>query len=215
MSRKLERPLRGFYAILDTGYVSDKDWEPKATALVTGGACLLQVRAKGEPPDTVRELVGRVLPICRRAGIPLIVNDHLEVACGFPGTGLHLGQEDGDLREARKALGPDPLLGRSTHSLEQAREAIRQRGILSYFAVGPVFPTGTKPDYPAVGLELVRKVSALDPPLPFFCIGGINRHNLEEVLIAGARSVVAVSDPLLDPDTENAVRTYAHRLSMA
>ncbi len=213
--RPARAPAGGFYAILDTGYVADDQWEAKAAALLEGGACLLQVRAKGLPLPRVRELARRVLPMADRHGVPLLINDHLEVALSLPGAGLHLGQDDGDIRAARAALGPHRLLGLSTHSLDQARAAIAAADVLSYFAVGPVFPTGTKPDYPAVGLELVAQVRALAPPLPFFCIGGINRTNLARVVAAGARGIVAVSDPLRAADTAAAVRAYLGVLRQA
>jgi thiamine-phosphate pyrophosphorylase len=131
----------------------------------------------------------------------------------FPGTGLHLGQDDGDIRAARESLGPDRILGLSTHSIGQAKAAIAAAGCLSYFAVGPVFATGTKPDYTPVGTGLVRQVSALHPPIPFFCIGGIHRGNLDQVLAAGARGIVAVSDPLLDPDTAAATSDFNRRIA--
>lgn len=205
-------PQWGFYAILDTGYVDEAEWEYKAEALLAGGACLLQVRAKGHPLERVAELVERALPAAEKYNVPLIVNDHIEVALETPGIGLHLGQDDGDVEEARKRLGPDRILGLSTHSLSQAKEAISRKDALSYFAVGPVFATGTKPDYTPVGLSLVRQVADLNPPLPFYCIGGINRENLDEVLAAGAKGVVAVSDPLLDDDTEAVSRNYLSRI---
>jgi thiamine-phosphate pyrophosphorylase len=207
------KPKPGFYAILDSGYVDEAEWEYKAESLLAGGACLLQIRAKGHPVERVAELVERALPTARKFDVPLIVNDHLEVALAIPGAGLHLGQDDGDFREARKRLGPDRILGLSTHSLEQARSAIAAADVLSYFAVGPVFATGTKPDYPPVGLDLVRQVAHEKPSIPFYCIGGINRANLDQVLEAGALGVVAVSDPLLDEDTEAATRVFADRLT--
>lgn len=205
-------PATGFYAILDTGYVSLNDWEAKAAALLEGGAVLLQIRAKGYPAAEVEQLARRVRPPAERHRVPLIINDHLEVARRIPGAGLHLGQEDGDPRWARQILGPDRLLGLSTHSIEQARKAITLQDCLSYFAVGPVFATGTKPDYPPVGTDLVRQVRQLDPPLPFFCIGGLNRTNIGAVLSAGATGIVAVSDPLLDKNTAAAVRELVCRI---
>ncbi|MGC9449846.1 MAG: thiamine phosphate synthase [Oceanipulchritudo sp.] len=209
-----QQPVRtGFYGILDTGYVDDNEWEYKAEGLLAGGACLLQIRAKGHPLDRICELTERILPAVAKHAVPLIINDHLQVALEFPGTGLHLGQEDGDIRAAREKLGPGRVLGLSTHSLEQARMAIEAADILSYFAVGPVFPTGTKPAYTPVGTDLVRRVADLAPPLPFFCIGGINRLNVDEVIAAGARGIVAVSDPLQDSDTESATRFYVERLA--
>lgn len=208
-----DRCLHGFYAILDSGYVRDDQWVDTAIALMKGGASLLQIRSKGHSLDRIHEQVDRVLPLARTYEVPLIINDHLELALKFPGTGLHLGQDDGDIRAAREALGPDRILGLSTHSLEQARQALSSADLLDYFAVGPVFATNTKPDYRPVGLQLVREVNALRPALPFFCIGGINRKNLDQLLEMGAKGVVAVSDPLLDPDCEAATREYVNRLS--
>jgi thiamine-phosphate pyrophosphorylase len=151
-------------------------------------------------------MLNTLAPLCAAAGVPLVCNDDLEAARAVPGTGLHVGQDDVDARTARAALGPERILGLSTHSLEQARAAIARADVLSYFAVGPVFATATKPDYPAVGLELVRAVAALRPPLPWFCIGGINRTNVALVRAAGARAVVAVSDVLCAADPEAAAR---------
>jgi thiamine-phosphate pyrophosphorylase len=203
----------GFYAILDTGYVAASDWTAKAEALLSGGARLIQIRAKGEPLEAVQALAEAVAPLAARRRVPLIINDHLELALRIPGAGLHLGQDDGDIRLAREQLGPDRILGLSTHSIGQAKAAIAAAGCLSYFAVGPVYATGTKPDYTPVGAGLVRQVSALRPPIPFYCIGGIHRGNLDQVLAAGARGIVAVSDPLLDPDTAAAAHEFAQRIA--
>jgi thiamine-phosphate pyrophosphorylase len=98
------------------------------------------------------------------------------------------------------------VLGLSTHSLPQAQAALALDEVLTYFAVGPIFPTGTKPDYPAVGLELVRAVAALAPPRPWFCIGGLNLENAQQVRAAGARAMVAVSAVLRAPDPEKIIR---------
>lgn len=198
-----------FYGLLDTGYVPDALWETKCRALIEGGSSLIQLRAKRETPAQRRALLERILPLFEGSSVPLIINDDLELALSFPGLGLHIGQDDTPPIEARKRLGPDRLLGLSTHSLGQARAALAlPPGTLDYFAVGPVFPTQTKPDYQAVGLELVSAVAALSPALPFWCIGGINRQNAHRVLAAGATRLVAVSDPLLDPDTAGAVRQF-------
>lgn len=206
-------PSSGFYAILDSGYVTGDQWTDKAEALLEGGASVLQVRAKDLPIEETRLRLHAVLPLCARFEVPLIVNDHLELALEFPDAGLHLGQEDGDIRAAREKLGPTRPLGLSTHSLEQAREAIALADVLTYFAVGPVFATGTKPDYPPVGTGLVSQVAALRPPLPFFCIGGINLQNAAEVVQAGAAGLVAVSAPLVTEDTESAAAAFVEHLT--
>jgi len=206
-------PNNGLYAILDSGYVTAGNWVDKATALLSGGASVLQVRAKELPFDEIRRRVQAVLPICARFEVPLVINDHLDLALEFPDAGLHLGQDDGDIEQARLELGPNRPLGLSTHSLEQAQDAIAHADLLSYFAVGPVFATQTKPDYPPVGLELVRQTAALQPPLPFFCIGGLHSGNAPEVLRAGACGLVAVSALLQADDTKTATATLVTCLS--
>jgi len=203
----------GFYAILDTCYVDEDEWEYKAESLLAGGACMLQVRAKGHPLERVHELIERVIPVIRKYKIPLIINDHLELALCFPEAGLHIGQEDVEPREARQQLGPDRVLGLSTHSIEQVRRAIGCADVLSYFTIGPVFPTATKADYTPIGTSLIRQIVELHPPLPFFCIDGINRSNLGKVLATGARGIAAGSDPLLDPDTTGAARYFADQVA--
>lgn len=208
-------PTNGFYAILDTGYTSDENWLAKGTALIRGGAALIQIRAKNRSPNEVFHLANGIAPIAKSHGVPLIINDHLEVALQIENAGLHVGQDDLSPREAREQLGPSRILGLSTHSEEQIKKAVSIQTILSYFAVGPIFPTGTKPDYTPVGLSLVQFAVNLHPQIPFFCIGGINRINLKRVLDAGAQGLVAVSDPLLDPDTRNATSTYVDTIRRA
>ena len=197
-----------FYGILDTGYVSPDAWEAKCLALIEGGAGVIQMRAKKENHAQRRGLLERILTLFVGLDIPLIVNDDLELATSYPGLGLHIGQDDVSPEAARERLGTDRVLGLSTHSLSQAMNAIRKAELLDYFAVGPIFATGTKPDYIPVGTSLVTKVRFLEPPLPFFCIGGINRDNAGEVRAAGAFGVVAVSDVLMDPGTANATRAF-------
>lgn len=206
-------PSSGFYAILDTGYVTDSEWEYKADAVLSAGARLLQIRAMGDPLERVRELVERVYPVARAHKVPLIINDHLELAADEPGLGLHMGQEDGPIGKARERLGPDRILGLSTHNLEQARAAMAASSILSYFTIGPIFPSQTHADYKPVGIDLVRAVAALNPPMPFFCIGGITPDNLAEVTAAGAKGIIAASFSLNDADIESTARFYADQLA--
>jgi thiamine-phosphate pyrophosphorylase len=151
-------------------------------------------------------LLRGLAPLCAAANVPLICNDDLAAALAVPGVGLHVGQEDMPPAAARAALGPERPLGLSTHSLAQVRAAFELGGVLNYFAVGPVFATPTKPDYPAVGLELVAAVAALKPRLPWFCIGGIKLANAAQVRAAGARAVVVVSEVLQAAAPEQTTR---------
>ena len=199
-----------FYAILDTGYVPRSRWAKVCRALIEGGADLIQMRAKTERPKERRELLEEILPLfagLRSNAPPLVINDDIDLALAHPGLGLHVGQDDVPAASARRLLGPDRILGLSTHSREQVAGAVALGSqVLSYFAVGPVFATQTKPGYRAVGLELVAHASAAGSDVPFFCIGGINRGNVAQVVAAGGRRVVAVSDILCDHDPAAAVR---------
>lgn len=215
MERALEQP--NFYAILDTAYVARQRWVTHYQSLLRGGAALVQLRAKLQTPAERVVLLDALLPDYAASGRPLIINDDLDVAALYPGmgVGLHIGQDDALPEEARERLGSRALIGLSTHTREQAIDAMelgRDR-IIDYFAVGPVFATQTKPDAPAVGLELASWVLAQRPPVPFYCIGGINRSNLNLLTDRGLRHVVAVSDVLLDENPETAVRQYCRALA--
>lgn len=209
-------PHSRLYAILDTGYVPPDRWDRTAHALLSGGADLVQVRAKNTPTSRLLELVKPLLPLFREAQRPLILNDDLEAAVAlapFP-AGLHLGQEDTPPAVARQRLGRDSVIGLSTHSLAQARAAceMARAGLIDYFAVGPLFATPTKPDYPPVGLDLPRAVAALAPPCPWFAIGGINRLTLPAVLNADISRWVVVSAFLNAPDPASEVRFFRSQL---
>ena len=210
------QPLAGarLYAILDLGYTAPESLEETVSALVSGGADILQVRAKRHEPGEIERFVRRVLPICREAGVPLIVNDHVEVAAATGAGGVHLGQDDGPLAEARTRLAPGAIVGRSTHSPEQAMRA-REEGA-DYIGFGPLFATPTKPGRPAIGLDGIAGVEqSVGAHIPVFCIGGIkppapsggDKGNLDQVLAAGARRVVIVSALLQAPDIAAATRT--------
>lgn len=200
------------YAILDTGYCPFPRWPEVTRMLIDGGATMIEARAKGASADDLTAACRPVHAICQAAGVPLVINDELAAALALPGVGLHLGQDDMPVEAARESLGPEPILGLSTHSVEQAEAAIQKAGLLDYFAVGPVYATPTKPDYGEVGLGLVSTVSRMDPPLPFFVIGGINADRLDKVLAAGARRVVVVSHFLQAANIEETVRGLANRL---
>jgi thiamine-phosphate pyrophosphorylase len=193
------------YGILDLGYVAAENAESTTAALLAGGADFLQLRAKGHPPAEIEALARRILPLCRAAGIPFIVNDHPAIAAAVDADGVHLGQDDGPLAPVRALLGPGKLIGRSTHAPDQARAALAEG--FDYIGFGPLFPTPTKLGRPGIGLADLAAVQAeVGSRLPVFAIGGIRRANLPGVLAAGARNVVIVSDLLTAPDIEAATR---------
>lgn len=201
-----------FYAILDTAYVRRDALSEKYQALIDGGADIIQLRAKKETHTERCRILDEILPIYERHQVPLIINDDIELCLKHTNLGLHIGQDDTPAKEARSIIGLNRILGLSTHSIEQAKAAIAQVNLLNYFAVGPIFPTQTKPDYPAVGIELLQSVINLKPSLPFFAIGGINRNSISRITQVGARRAVAVSDMLCDIDTAKAVREIKAKL---
>jgi thiamine-phosphate pyrophosphorylase len=193
------------YAILDLGYVREENAAAAAKSLLDGGADLLQLRAKSCDAATIRRVAETTLPLCRAAGIPFILNDFPHLATELGADGLHLGQDDGSLAEARAIVGPSMIVGRSTHSLDQARAALAEG--FDYIGFGPLFPTPTKLGRPGIGLDHVAEMERhVGSRIPAFCIGGINRRNLPQVLAAGARRVVIVSDLLQAEDVTAATR---------
>ncbi len=219
------------YGILDLGYLSPERLEEATAALIEGGADILQVRAKGHGAGEIDGFVRRVLPVCRGAGVPLIVNDHTEVAAATGADGVHLGQDDGAIADARARLAPGAIVGRSTHSPEQAARALEEGA--DYIGFGPLFATPTKPGRPAIGLDGIEGVGrSVGTRIPVFCIGGIKppaspkeeigpeqdsrapeNENLSRVLAAGARRVVIVSALLQAPDIAAATRAVKEAIA--
>ncbi len=193
------------YAIADLGYVQPADAVAAAGALLAGGASILQLRAKGRAEEEIDALARLILPLCREAGVPFIVNDFPEIAARIGADGVHIGQEDGSLAAVRGIVGNGMIVGRSTHSLEQARAALEEG--FDYIGFGPLFPTPTKLGRPGIGMQDIPGVqSEVGGRIPVFCIGGIKRANLPEVIAAGARNAVIVSDLLAAPDIAAATR---------
>ena len=185
------------YGILDLGYVARDAVLATAEALVSGGVDILQLRAKEHSVDEVAAMAHQVLAVTRTRGVPLIINDFPEVAEAIGADGVHVGQDDDSVEAARAIVGPDCLVGKSTHSLDQARKASTQA--VDYIGFGPLFATPTKPDYQAIGLDDIEEAHRL-VQLPIFCIGGVKKENLASVMARGARRVVIVSGILNSAD---------------
>ena len=193
------------YAILDLGYVAEPDRVATTLKLIAGGADVLQLRAKGRDIGEIRDVAKEIFPICRATGVPFIINDYPELSAELDADGVHIGQDDGPLAAAREIIGSGKIIGRSTHSLAQARAALDEG--FDYIGFGPLFPTPTKLGRPGIGLADISVMqSDVGSKIPAFCIGGIKRANLPEVIAAGARRVVIVSDLLTADDVESATR---------
>jgi thiamine-phosphate pyrophosphorylase len=178
------------YGIIDLGYVEQSDVTHVAEQMIEGGVDMIQLRGKGKSLDELTGYAAWLHEITARSPTPLIVNDHAEIANQVPLEGVHVGQDDDSIEVARSKAGRAVLIGKSTHSLEQALAA--QHEGADYIGFGPVFATPTKPDYAPIGLADIRRVHT-KVSLPIFCIGGINIENLQSVIDAGAKRVVMVS----------------------
>ncbi len=185
------------YGIVDIGYVPEQNVGIVTEQLVAGGIDILQLRAKGYLKSRIASLALAMLPITKSAGVPLIVNDYPDLLREVDADGCHVGQEDFSVAEARDLAGRNCIVGKSTHSLEQA-ELAQQEGA-DYVGFGPLFPTATKPSAAAVGLDQLGLLhQRID--LPILCIGGVKLGNLSEIMRAGAKRVCIVSDLLCASD---------------
>ena len=185
------------YGILDLGYVRPVEAPAVVRKMLAGGVDILQLRAKKFSRDTIRDVAMELVSLCREAAVPLILNDCPDLVLETGADGVHVGQDDPPVSKVREIVGPDALIGLSTHSLAQAVAAQEARP--DYIGFGPLFATPTKPDYKAIGLDGIAEVHRR-VALPIFCIGGIKRENIPAVLAAGARRVVIVSGILLADD---------------
>ena len=198
------------YAILDLGYVESGRAVAVAGELIRGGADLIQLRGKKQELISLTHLAEKLHRLTNTAGVPLIINDHAEIARDVELEGLHLGQDDLTIAAARAIVRRDCWIGKSTHSLAQA-SAANDEGA-DYIGFGPLFATPTKPDYQPIGLGDIGRVHDL-VARPIFCIGGIKLHNLPQVLAAGAKRVVIVSGLLQAADIAAATRAAKQLLN--
>jgi len=172
-------------------------------AAIRGGADVIQLRDKSGETARITADAERLLVVTQPAGIPLIINDHGEIAASVGAAGAHVGQEDASIRELRNQLRGEGLVGKSTHTVEQAVAAEAEG--TDYIGYGPIFPTPTKPTYGSVGISLIRAVvERVD--VPVVCIGGIDETNVRQVLDAGGSCVAVVRAVCAAPDPEAATR---------
>ncbi len=193
--------LRGLYGIADAGW---GDPVVIGAALAAAGCGVIQLRAKGWSAARIAAAGAALLPVLHTHGSKLIINDHLAVAARIGADGVHLGQDDGALDDARRALPPSALIGYSTHTLAQVDAA---QGA-DYIGFGPVFTTDTKvTGVAARGVALLAQAVARSR-CPVVAIGGINARNLADVQGTGAESWAVISAILGAADLGAAVRQF-------
>ncbi len=193
------------YGIVDLGYAPSDNLLRATREMIAGGIDVIQLRAKGHSNEDIERWARELLPLCRDGGVPFIVNDSAEIAAAIGADGVHVGQDDASMDDVRAIVGDRILVGRSTHSVEQAAIAASDPRT-DCIGFGPLFATPTKPTYQPIGTREIQQVHEAHPDMPIFCIGGIKKENLSKVIEAGAKRAVIVSGILQAPDIAAYVR---------
>jgi thiamine-phosphate pyrophosphorylase len=196
----------GIYAILSEEHSLGRSNPEVAGKLLESGVRVIQYREKDKKAGAMLEDCLAIRDMTRRAGATFIVNDHVDLAILADADGVHLGQEDLPPHAVRRLLGPEKIIGLSTHGPGQARAA-QSSGAVDYIGVGPIFATATKKDVcEPVGLEYLRYVIE-KIELPFVAIGGIKEHNVAQVRECGARTICMVTEIVGAEDIPARVRS--------
>ncbi|MCK2185174.1 thiamine phosphate synthase [Halomonas getboli] len=194
------------YLVTDPELCAAHGVEQTVLAAVRGGVSVVQLRDKHASDAELVPLARRLKTALAGSGVPLIINDRLEVALASHADGLHIGQDDGEAADARAALGPDAILGLSVQTREQLARLDAER--LDYLGLGPVFATPTKHDHAApLGVDGLAALAAASP-LPTVAIGGLKVEHVEAVRRAGADGLAVVSAICGTPDPEAAARAF-------
>ncbi len=210
MGKKFDLTL---YLITDDGYLEGRDWLKAIEDALRGGVTALQYRSKGG--KTTREMfeeLKALRELTKKYGVPLIVNDRVDLALAVDADGVHIGQDDLPAEVVRKILGEDKIIGISTHSLEEVEKANDLP--VDYIAFGSVFRTPTKEKPIIVGVELLREAKKRAKK-PLVAIGGIMPYNVKEVVEAGADGVAVISAILGFKDTYKAAESMKRAISRA
>jgi thiamine-phosphate pyrophosphorylase len=189
-------------------FVSDRRSVPEVLpAALRGGVDIFQLRDKTASDAEILASAEQARELCAAAGALFIVNDRPDLAVAARADGVHVGQDDMPIAQAREVVGPDLIVGRSTHEPAHLA-AIGPPPTPDYVAVGPVFATPTKPGRPAAGIDYVRHAAAHAPAgVPWFAIGGIGTRNVADIAAAGAQRIVVVRAIAEADDPEAAART--------
>ena len=191
------------YAITDRSWLNGKTLVSQAELALQGGATILQLREKHLDDATFLEEAKEIQELCRKYGVPFIVNDNVEVALKVGADGIHVGQKDMEAGNVRRLLGPDKILGVSAQTVEQA--ILAEKNGADYLGVGAVFPTGSKDDADDVSHETLAAICKA-VKIPVVAIGGISKHNVLELKGTGICGISVISAIFAQPDICAATR---------
>ena len=201
------------YAVTDRTWLGKESLEEAVEAALRGGVTILQLREKQAPYEELVKTAMRLKPLCRRYGVPLIINDDVEAALEADADGVHVGQEDMAVAEARRILGPEKIIGASAHNREEALEAQRQGA--GYLGSGAVFGSSTKKDATTLSREELTAVCRA-VSIPVAAIGGITEENCLELAGTGVSGIAVVSALFAAADKEEAaarLRALAEKIA--
>ena len=201
------------YAVTDRTWLGKESLEEAVEAALRGGVTSLQLREKQAPHEELVKTAMRLKPLCRRYGVPLIINDDVEAALEADADGVHVGQEDMAVAEARRILGPEKIIGASAHNREEALEAQRQGA--DYLGSGAVFGSSTKKDATTLSREELTAVCRA-VSIPVAAIGGITEENCLELAGTGVSGIAVVSALFAAADKEEAaarLRALAEKIA--
>lgn len=209
-SKLAQRPISGLYVILDPSVCPERPLRDALVLSAKAGAKIFQYRNK---TASMKEAYAEALSLREAAAgldVLFIVNDRCDLALAVDADGVHLGQKDLPFLEARKVMGPNKLIGLSTHNADQVRESNRLKP--DYIGFGPIFKPGSKKDHdPIVGISGLREIRSLTS-LPIFAIGGIQSEQVAEVMQAGANGIAVISAVLNAQDIQQAVSNFLSQM---
>ena len=195
------------YVITESGISKGRSNEEIVKEAIAGGAEIIQLREKDLDKNKIKNEAIRLLKICRENNVLFIVNDYVDVALEIGADGVHLGQTDMSISEARKVCRNKLIIGLSTHSVEQAIKADKED--VDYITIGPIYKTRAK-DF-TVGTEIIKEfVSKVEKPV--IAIGGINKNNIDEVLKQGIKSVAVISAVVSAENVKEAAKKLVQKI---
>ncbi len=204
----MKRMLKGLYVITDKKLISRDSFVETVEKAVRGGASVVQLREKDTPGDEVVSLGKALLKVTGKYGVPLIINDSVELAKEIGADGVHLGEDDPMVSRAREALGGDKIIGVSCYGrLERGIDA--ERDGADYVAFGTPFFTPTKPERAPTSFDVLREAVSRIKSIPIFAIGGITPENADSVFETGVDGIAVITAVFGSGDPEKAARGLA------
>jgi thiamine-phosphate diphosphorylase len=197
------------YVIADKGICGDRNIEEVVSQAIEGGAGMIQYRDKKSDDKDFLETASSLRDICKDRNVPFIINDRVGVTLKTDADGVHLGEEDLSISEARGMLGPNKIIGKTARTVQEAVEAEEEGA--DYVGLGPIFHTTSKQIGKPIGAEIIGKAQeALK--IPVFPIGGINISNIDQILRSGGKRIAVISAVVLSKNVKSAATMFIERM---